>query len=122
MTRQPRFIYLYIICNISYQLTPLSVKLQDIVVSTREYLLGMSIELERRRIAKEDPSQIRRNLELAAYFTHCKMQTSHLNLALRNAMRTFAVAKCHASAAKFARRLIALKPDPKVVSQVSINS
>jgi coatomer protein complex subunit alpha (xenin) len=93
-----------------------AVQLQETIASTREYLLGMNIELERRRIAKEEPKNLRRNLELAAYFAHCKMQPQHLRLVLRNTMRVFAAAKCHATAAKFARRLIDLKPDPKMLS------
>lgn len=84
----------------------------------REYLLGISIELERRRVVEQDPSNVKRSLELAAYFTHCRMQPPHMQIALRSAMGTFSKANNHASAAKFARRLIDLNPDPKIVAQV----
>ena len=84
----------------------------------REYLLGVSVELERRRIAQEDPDNVRRSLELAAYFTHCRLQQAHLQIALRSAIGVFAKANNHATAAKFARRLLELNPDPKIVAQV----
>ncbi len=84
----------------------------------REYLLGVTLEIERRRVAQEDPDNVRRSLELAAYFTHCKMQPAHLQIALRSAIGVFAKANNHATAAKFARRLLDLNPDPKIVAQV----
>ena len=88
----------------------------------REYLLGVSIELERRRVAQEDPDNVRRSLELAAYFTHCQLQPAHMQIALRSAIGVFAKANNHATAAKFARRLLDLNPDPKIVAQVCISS
>lgn len=90
---------------------------RDTVVSAREYLLGVSIELERRRVVQEDPDNHRRSLELAAYFTHCQLQPPHMQIALRSAIGVFAKANNHATAAKFARRLLELNPDPKIVSQ-----
>ena len=93
-------------------------KLNETVAIAREYLLGVSIELERRRLVEAEPSNIRRNLELAAYFTHCELQPPHLKLALRNAANVYTKAKNHATAAKFARRLLDLKPDAKIVAQV----
>ena len=86
----------------------------------REYLLGVTIEIERRRVAQEDPDNVKRSLELAAYFTHCKLQPAHLQIALRSAIGVFAKANNHATAAKFARRLLELNPDPKIVAQVSV--
>lgn len=85
----------------------------------REYILGISIELERRRVVEQDSDNVKRSLELAAYFTHCRMQPPHMQIALRSAMGTFSKANNHASAAKFARRLIDLNPDPKIVAQVN---
>lgn len=61
---------------------------------------------------------MRRSLELAAYFTHCHMQPPHVQIALRSAIGVFAKANNHATAAKFARRLLELNPDPKIVAQV----
>lgn len=88
------------------------------MTATREYLLGVSIELERRRVAQEEPENVRRGLELAAYFTHCQLQPTHLQIALRSAMQVFTKAGNAGSAAKFARKLLDLNPDPKVVSLV----
>jgi len=90
---------------------------RDLVATARNYLLGVSIELERRRIAQDEPENTGRNLELAAYFTHCSLQPTHEQLALRSAMGSFAKANNHATAARFARRLIDLNPDPKIVAQ-----
>jgi coatomer subunit alpha len=89
------------------------------VTTAREYLLGVSIELERRRIAQEEPENVRRSLELAAYFSHCQLQPPHLQIAYRSAMQVFTKAGNAGTAAKFARKLLDLKPDPKIVSLVS---
>ncbi|KAL4254742.1 Coatomer subunit alpha [Abortiporus biennis] len=90
---------------------------RDLVTLARDYLLGVSIELERRRVAQENPDNVRRSLELAAYFTHCHLQPPHMQIALRSAIGVFAKANNHATAAKFARRLLELNPDPKIVAQ-----
>jgi len=90
---------------------------RDTVTLAREYLLGVTVEIERRRVAQEEPDNVRRSLELAAYFTHCQMQPAHLQIALRSAIGVFARANNHATAAKFARRLLELNPDPKIVAQ-----
>lgn len=95
----------------------LLVQLQELVAVAREYLLGVSIELERRRVVKDEPENIQRNLELAAYFTHCDLQPTHLKLALRNAFLVFAKAGNYASASKFAQRILPLNPDAKIVAQ-----
>ncbi|KAH8113922.1 coatomer subunit alpha-2 [Phellopilus nigrolimitatus] len=72
---------------------------RNLVTSTREYLLGVSLELERRKVAETDPANAKRSLELAA------------------AIGVFAKANNHATSAKLARRLLELNPDPKIVSQ-----
>jgi len=88
------------------------------VTAAREYLLGVSIELERRRVAQEEPENVRRGLELAAFFTHCQLQPPHLQISLRSAMQVFTKAGNAGTAAKFARKLLDLNPDPRVVSLV----
>ena len=88
------------------------------MTAAREYLLGVSIELERRRVAEAEPDNVRRNLELAAYFTQCQLQPPHMQIALRSAIGVFAKANNQAHAARFAKRLLELKPDPKIVAQV----
>jgi coatomer subunit alpha len=93
-------------------------KWRSTVTTTREYLLGVSIELERRRVAQEEPDNVRRGLELAAYFTHCQLQPLHLQIALRSAIQVFTKAGNAGTAARFARKLLDLNPDPKIVSLV----
>lgn len=92
------------------------------MTTAKEYLLGVSIELERRRVVEQEPDNVRRNLELAAYFTHCQLQPSHVQIALRSAIGAFAKANNQAHAARFARRLLELNPDPKIVAQVSCSA
>ncbi|CAD6590219.1 MAG: hypothetical protein TREMPRED_005649, partial [Tremellales sp. Tagirdzhanova-0007] len=93
-------------------------EVKEIVKSSREHVIGLTMETERRRLVVEDPDNVTRNLELAAYFTHCKLPSSHVQLALRSAMGVFAKAGNHATAAVFARRLIDTSPsDTKVLTQ-----
>ena len=94
-------------------------EVKDIVKSSREHVIGLTMETERRRLVAENPDNVTRNLELAAYFTHCQLPSSHVRLALRSAMGVFAKAGNHATAAVFARRLIDTSPsDTKVLTQV----
>ncbi|ORX38221.1 coatomer WD associated region-domain-containing protein [Kockovaella imperatae] len=93
-------------------------EVKDLVTTCREYVIGLTMETERRRLLAEDPDNVTRNLELAAYFTHCKLQQSHVQLALRSAMSVFSKAGNQATAAVFARRLIEANPsDTKVITQ-----
>ncbi|PPR00758.1 hypothetical protein CVT24_000783 [Panaeolus cyanescens] len=89
---------------------------RETVTAAREYLLGVSIELERRRLVEEEPDNVQRSLELAAYFTQCELQPPHLQIALRSAINAFTKANNHAHAARFAKRLLELKPDPKIAA------
>ncbi len=74
-----------------------------------------------RKALEATPENASKNLELAAYFTHCALQPQHLQLALRSAMIAFSKAGNDATAAVFAKRLIDLKlADAKVISSVSI--
>jgi hypothetical protein len=65
----------------------LSTQVKKIVAACREYILGMTMEIERRRLQAEEPENVQRMLELAAYFAHCDLQPVHLQLALRSAVR-----------------------------------
>jgi coatomer protein complex subunit alpha (xenin) len=62
-----------------------------------------------------------RQLELAVYFTHCQMQPSHLQIALRSAIGVLAKANNNGTAGKLARKLLELNPDQKIVAQVSVH-
>lgn len=88
------------------------------MVTCREYIIALTLEVERRRLVTEEPENITRNLELAAYFTHCRLSPNHVQLALRSAMAVFSKAGNHSTAAIFARRLIDSNPtDTKVITQ-----
>ncbi|KAJ1404216.1 WD40/YVTN repeat-like-containing domain superfamily [Sesbania bispinosa] len=79
---------------------------KELVIIVKEYVLALQMELKRREI-KDNPA---RQQELAAYFTHCNLQTPHLRLALHNAMVVCFKAKNLATASTFARRLLETNP------------
>jgi coatomer protein complex subunit alpha (xenin) len=101
-----------------HSLTLLLLQIKEIVTTCREYIIGLTMETERRKLVVDEPDNVTRNLELAAYFTHCKLSSSHVQLAIRSAMSAFSKAGNHATAAVFARRLIDANPaDTKVITQ-----
>lgn len=57
--------------------------LKELLDVSREYLIALRVKSAMGEAAAEDVS---RGLELAAYFTHCNLQPSHLMLALKTAM------------------------------------
>lgn len=80
----------------------------------REYVLGLSIEKERRELGS---ANLKRSLELAAFFTHCQLQSVHQQLSLRSAMSLCYKSKNYLSASSFARRLLELNPATTVAQQ-----
>ncbi len=66
--------------------------------------------MKRREVATSDPQ---RAAELAAYFTHAKLEPYHTALALGSAMRIFAKLKNYNSCATFCRRLLELNSTQK---------
>ena len=80
-------------------------KCADVLILCREYILGLSIELERRAL---DPADVKRNLELAAYFTRAKLQNAHRVNALQVAMLQSFKNKNYTSAAYFAGELLSI--------------
>jgi len=90
---------------------------ESLVGICAEYILGLTMELERRDIAKE-PSKAGRAAELAAYFTHCDLQPMHLMLTLRTAQTVFFKLKNFKTCASFARRLLELGPRPDLAATV----
>ncbi|XP_019057409.1 PREDICTED: coatomer subunit alpha-1-like [Tarenaya hassleriana] len=89
-------------------------EVKELIIIVKEYVLGLQMELKRREM-KDDPI---RQQELAAYFTHCNLQTPHLRLALLSAMSVCYKAKNLATASNFARRL--LETNPAVESQAKM--
>jgi coatomer protein complex subunit alpha (xenin) len=96
-----------------------------LIAKAMEYTLAMSIELERRRLSATDaesPEQLKRQLELSAYFTMPKLDVSHRQLALMAAMKLAFSNKQFSSALSFANRVLANGGAPKLVEQVSLSS
>ena len=86
---------------------------KKLVVSAREYVVAMSIELERRKLVgkEQDLSSFsddikKRSLELSAYFTVPAMEPMHQTLALFSAMGLANKNKQLGSALGFANALI----------------
>lgn len=86
----------------------------------REYILGLMIETARKELPVSDPTAFKRNVELAAYFTHCELQPAHSLLSLQVAMAQAYKAKCFATAAIMIRRLLELGPPPQLAQKVCI--
>ncbi|KAM7264739.1 hypothetical protein ACFE04_002422 [Oxalis oulophora] len=79
---------------------------KQLITIVKEYVLGLKMELHRRDL-KDNPI---RQQELAAYFTNCNLEKTHLRLALQNAMNVCVKGKNFVTAANFARRLLETNP------------
>ena len=93
------------------------VEAQQLVSICKEYILGLQLEIERKGLPKESLDQQKRSCEMAAYFTHCKLQPQHQILTLRTALNLFFKIKNYKTASSFAQRLIELGPRPEVAAQ-----
>lgn len=89
--------------------------LTEWILLRRDYAIGLRCELERKTIT--DP---KRNAELAAYFTHIKLEPNHVVLAARVAASIAFKMENYGLAAGFARRMLELNAPPRV-SGVSFN-
>merc|ERR1712029_911281 len=74
----------------------------------KEYVVGISMELARKELPKDNTKKI---VEMAAYFTHCQLETVHLILTLRYKIQNYRFAT------SFGRRLMDLGPKPEVAAQ-----
>ena len=92
---------------------------KKIISTAREYILAMTIELERRSLSTDTPENLKRSLELSAYFTIPKLEVAHRQIALMAAMKLAFTNKNYASALSFANRLLANGGSPKLLEQVS---
>jgi coatomer subunit alpha len=84
------------------------------VETIREYIVALSVEVARRGLDVSTPEGMKRNLELAAYFTNFQLTTQHRGLAYQQAMAQFNKYKNIATAGVFAQKYVALgigKPD-----------
>jgi coatomer protein complex subunit alpha (xenin) len=92
---------------------------KKLIATAREYILAMSIELERRSLSTDTPEGLKRSLELSAYFTIPKLEVAHRQLALMAAMKLAFQNKNYSSALSFANRMIANGGSAKLLEQVS---
>lgn len=92
---------------------------KKIVATAREYILAMSIELERRSLPDE-PANLKRRLELAAYFTIPKLEVAHRQLALVASMKFAFTNKNYSLALSFANRMLANGGSAKLLDQVRL--
>nr|BAC27682.1 unnamed protein product [Mus musculus] len=90
---------------------------QQLITICREYIVGLCMEIERKKLPKETLDQQKRICEMAAYFTHSNLQPVHMILVLRTALNLFYKLKNFKTAATFARRLLELGPKPEVAQQ-----
>lgn len=86
---------------------------KELLGIAKEYVLALRIELRR----KEERDNATRQNELAAYFTHCNLQPTHLKLSLQSAMSISFKSKNYNTAASFCRRLLELNLAPAVASK-----
>ncbi|KAL4996358.1 coatomer WD associated region-domain-containing protein [Aspergillus recurvatus] len=90
---------------------------KKIIATAREYILAMTIELERRALSLETPEGLKRSLELSAYFTIPKLEVAHRQLALMAAMKLAFSNKNYSSALSFANRMLANGGSAKLLDQ-----
>ena len=90
-------------------------ELHALIGVCREYVLGLSLELERRELAAQKRDGARQT-ELAAYFTHCNLQGPHHLLTLRSAANCAFQHKELRTAHDLATRLLELNPKPDVAA------
>lgn len=80
-------------------------KHKEILHLCRDYILASSLELTRRKL---DPNDVKRNLELAGYFTKINLKSSHKINALKVAMTQFFKHKNYTGALYFADKILDL--------------
>ncbi|ENN79199.1 hypothetical protein D910_09097 [Dendroctonus ponderosae] len=82
-----------------------------------EYICGLQMETLRKALPKGSVEEQKRQCELAAYFTHSKLQPVHQILTLRTALNMYFKLKNYKTATSFAKRLLDLGPRPEVAQQ-----
>ena len=91
---------------------------KKLISTAAEYATAMAMELERRALPTEGEENLKRSLELSAYFTIPKLEVPHRQLALMAAMKLAVNNKNLSTALSFANRLIANGGSPKLLEQV----
>ena len=91
---------------------------KKLITTAAEYSTAMALELERRSLPTDGEGNLKRSLELSAYFTIPKLEVPHRQLALMAAMKLAFNNKNFSSALSFANRLIANGGSSKLLDQV----
>ena len=91
---------------------------KKIIQTSAEYATAMAMELKRRSLPTDGEENLKRSLELSAYFTIPKLEVAHRQLALMAAMKLAFQNKNLSSALSFANRMIANGGSPKLLEQV----
>ena len=91
---------------------------KKLISTAAEYATAMALELERRALPTEGEENLKRSLELSAYFTIPRLEVPHRQLALMAAMKLAFTNKNLSSALSFANRMIANGGSPKLLEQV----
>lgn len=81
---------------------------EQLIAITREYLAALLLETYRKDLPKTNTEDLKRNAELAAYFTHFELQPIHKILTLRSAVNTFFKMKQMKTCASLCKRLLEL--------------
>lgn len=90
---------------------------KKIISTAIEYATAMAMELERRSLPADGEANLKRNLELSAYFTIPKLEVAHRQLALMAAMKLAFTNKNYSSALSFANRMLANGGSAKLLDQ-----
>lgn len=90
---------------------------KKLITTATEYTTAMSLELERRALPTEGDENLKRSLELVAYFTIPKLEVAHRQLTLLAAMKFSFANKNLSSALSFANRMLANGVSAKLLEQ-----
>ena len=93
---------------------------RKVITTATEYAVAMALELERRAIGVDGEANLKRNLELSAYFTIPKLEVAHRQLTLMAAMKLAFTNKNYSSALSFANRVIANGGSSRLLDQVGL--
>ena len=94
---------------------------KKVISTAAEYATAMALELQGRSLGTDGEDNLKRKLELSAYFTIPKLEVAHRQLALMAAMKLAFAHKNYSSALSFANRFVANGGSAKMMEQVSSN-
>jgi len=89
---------------------------QQLIGIATNYIVGFTMEIERKKMSKATVEDQQRCVEMAAYLTHCELQPIHLILTLRTACNLMFKMKNMRTASAFAKRLLELGPKPEMAT------